>query len=667
MVYTIGVSSGWWGIAKTPDLLGLGLKAMSAATYGVTFVQLDIESPSEFREPLLQQQLTIAREDLGINYGIHGEIDMRLENSIKDFWDIFNERLIDQIEGAVETKTAYMHFHASSEPPPTFGSAMIGTRFYRLVGPDGATLYNALNYFEQDKSGKFFSKKYPHLTHVQIDIIRNIILENYLSGGGPEASDPKHRQFLDGLNEYETSAAIIALGDVRENISKKMAGIMKPELENMARARGVPVTVPTRDGGARQITIAEYIDWLNSETSAGRNDINGILNALTSYLNLRGASLEDYVKTAREKARRSLYKYVEDFLKSEIKEKYVPFFGFDERLAYELVGRLLQGSPQWKKICYTPYVREQLRIQFIQENTGKQFNDDADITIENLLRSNDRRVQALVSTVVAMEYINGHFESPMQYRDPNTGKFTLLKSKNGDRVKDYIKDNNIIVTFETPQVEPKQEGLLRIVRSEHIYQLVKKIRAYRGDEDYLSKNVFISLDFEHILTHNLSIDLEIDDLPLDGGAYCKVIHVGQPKPIHPAHAPLIVGSEAQELIYRYLFKLRKKGFKDGWIIFERGGGQSPLEWMRSSVHAMRLIVEYLEKEMDPDKLPPEFYGISPDSEFSEQRQAAIIQEHFFAPLNGTLAVPDEEHTFLGRVATERPGIAPEKWKKEELR
>lgn len=679
MVYTIGVSSGWWGIAKTPDLLGLGFKAMSAATYGVNFVQLDIESPSEFREPLLQQQLTIAREDLGLNYGIHGEFDMRLENSIKDFWDIFHERLIDHIRGAVETKTSYMHFHASSEPPPTFGSAMIGTRFYRLVGPDGKTLYNVLNTFEFSGEGeqrKFSSKRYSHLNTKQIETIRRIILDNYLAGGGPEPSDPRYREFGDKMSPFQSVGALISIGDVRENLTKAMLDILMPDLEQRVISKGgtgnIPVTrTPENPDGIRTVPIQEWVNFMRRAISEGAYQTDNYINDLTTRAGLRGTALEKYVQEMREQAREKMYDEVEKYLKKDLEEKYVPFFGFDERLAYELVGRLLQGSPQWKKICHTDYVRSQLKVQFMAEGVpnGRQFRGDEDIIVENLLRSNDRRVQALVSTVVAIEYINGHFESPMQYRDPNTGKFTAEKNKNGKpiSVKEYIRENKITITFETPQIEAKQEGLLRIVRSEHIYHLVKKIREFNGDPNYLSNYVFISLDFEHMLTHNLNIDLEIDELPPDGGALCKVIHVGQPKPIHPAHAPIYVGSEAQELIYRYLYKLRKNGFRDGWIIFERGGGQSPLEWMRSSVYAMRLIVEYLEKETDPDKLPPEFYGVSPESEFSEQRQLVVIQNHFFAPLAGTLAVPEEEHTFLGRVATERPGLTPEKWKKEELR
>ncbi len=678
MVYTIGVSSGWWGIAKTPDLLGLGYKAMSAATYGVNFVQLDIESPSEFMEPLLEQQLTIAREDLGLNYGIHGEFDLKMEHAVKDIYDIYHERLIDHIRGAVRTKSSYMHFHASSEPPPTIGSSMLGYRFQRLVAPNGNTLYDLLTYFtpvsEGDKIVSYkISDKYPEYSHLkpdQIMAIRKIMLENYIAGGGPEATDPRHREFQDMSSDYLAGIAGIAIGEIRENISKMMWRDIKADLEKQLRARGPTVKVPDRASptGEREEPTENFIENQTTAISRGLNPIDNYVTIIFNNLNYSTEQLDKYFRDMRNGVREKLYDKAEEFIKDEMGKKYVPFFGYDERLAYEIVGRLMEGSSQWKTICHTKYVRDQLTSQFKAENAAKKFSD-SDITVDNLLRSHDRRVQALVSTVVAMEYIDGHFSRIMQYRDPDDGTFKEEKDKNGKliTIKEYIKNWKFVVTFETPQIEQKQEGLLRIVRSEHIYHLVKKIRRFKDDPDFLKDYVFISLDFEHMLTHNLNIDLELDTLPTDGGELCKVIHVGQPKPIHPAHAPIYVGSEAQELIYRYLYKLREKGFKDGWVVFERGGGQSPLEWMRSSVYAMRLIVEYLEKETHPDKLPVEFYGISPESEFSEQRQMVVIQNHYFAPLAGTLAIPEEEHTFLGRVATERPGLTPEKWKKEEWR
>ena len=60
---------------------------------------------------------------------------------------------------------------------------------------------------------------------------------------------------------------------------------------------------------------------------------------------------------------------------------------------------------------------------------------------------------------------------------------------------------------------------------------------------------------------------------------------------------------------------KKKGFKDGYMIFERGSGRggrgaTHMEVLEDSVQAVRLIAQFLEKDIDPKNLPLEFYGIS---------------------------------------------------------
>lgn len=676
MGYTIGVSSGWWSIPKTPDLLGLGKKTMSAATYGVTFVQVDLETFSEFREPKLLAQLENARKNMGMDFGIHGEYDFNMEAGAKDWWDIAQERLVEQLRGAAEVKASYIHFHASSMPPPTFGGTTYG-RFVRLVGLDGNTLYNLVGRVS-DKS------KCPWLTEDNRRKIRKMILDSFLYGG-LEPTDPDYITLMNFQKAWQSDIHTIRLGRRMENISSRQYDILLRKLRAFAldKFKDASPTNPLNPRNhPRFFEISEQLAFRSHPIDgvAAGNMMNSYRTNPAQLINQLGveelALLSEYpeenlieeVESARKQTETDQLNALQEMLQKLMNKKYIPFFGFDERLSYEIVARFLEGSDIWNTICNTDYVKNQLTEQWKQE--GRKFDPSVDLTAEAMMRSNDRKVQATLATMVAIEFINGHFNTPMQYRDPTTGKFVPYKGKNGNTVKDFIKDNNLVVTFETPQmISEKQEGLLRITRSAHIYQLVKKLReSPRGnDKTYLKDNMFMSLDFEHMLTHNLDIEQEIRDLPKDGGSCIRVMHVGQPKPIHPAHAPINVGSDAQELVYAYLYELRKKGFKDGWIIFERGGGQSPAEWMGSSVDALRLIVEYLEKDVNPDKLPPEFYGVTTTSHMSYERQRETMESHFFDPLKGTLAVPEEEFTFLGKMATEKAGVTPEKWKKEELR
>ena len=89
--------------------------------------------------------------------------------------------------------------------------------------------------------------------------------------------------------------------------------------------------------------------------------------------------------------------------------------------------------------------------------------------------------------------------------------------------------------------------------------------------------------------------------------------------------PIEVGSADQRHIYKWLYELGQKGFGEGVLIFERGGGQHPGEYVKTSIQAIRLIVEQLEKDTNPNKLPIEFFGVSPEGFFSEQRQMAMIK------------------------------------------
>ena len=201
-----------------------------------------------------------------------------------------------------------------------------------------------------------------------------------------------------------------------------------------------------------------------------------------------------------------------------------------------------------------------------------------------------------------------------------------------------------------------------------VYWLVKAAELIGGEG---GKYLGIIIDQEHYLHNNLDPIREIDACPDDVGKYIIAFHVGAPKPYHPAHEPIDLGSDAQKWIYIYSWHLRKKGFgvmREGIFIFERGGarGQAPAQFIGQSAAALRLIVKFLEKDTPPDKLPPEFYGISTDEILSEERQSAIIKQHFFDPLKGLLQVPEEEYTFLGRKTIEK-GKKPEEWKKEELR
>ena len=102
------------------------------------------------------------------------------------------------------------------------------------------------------------------------------------------------------------------------------------------------------------------------------------------------------------------------------------------------------------------------------------------------------------------------------------------------------------------------------------------------------------------------------------------------------------------------------------MVFERGGGKDPGEFISTSVESIRMMIEELNKDTNPEQLPVEFFGVSPKGVLSPQRQEVIIREHALDPLKGMLSVPEEEYTFLSSEAIKK-GKKPEEFKKEEYR
>ncbi len=276
-----------------------------------------------------------------------------------------------------------------------------------------------------------------------------------------------------------------------------------------------------------------------------------------------------------------------------------------ERFAYYVVAKYMQetGDPIWNDVV------------------GKKLSD------EEIVKKPDLWVPA-----VAMKYIQGHF-NPKILDDP----------------KPFLEKNKMYIAFESADCGKGEEFLLRIHKPKHLHLLAKHIG---------SPYVGWVLDFEHTITCGQDVEKAVSELPENGGENLKVIHMSYPSPLH-GHMPIPLGSEAQEYIYKILFMLRKKGFKEGWIIYERGG-----EPVGQTILSMRKIKEYLEKDVPPEELPPDFYGFNID-EPNIIRQEQIIKKHAFDPLKGLLTVPEEEHTFLGRSAVEKGKV--EEWKKGEMK
>ncbi|NOZ81686.1 MAG: hypothetical protein GXO63_00865 [Candidatus Micrarchaeota archaeon] len=283
-----------------------------------------------------------------------------------------------------------------------------------------------------------------------------------------------------------------------------------------------------------------------------------------------------------------------------------------EKVAYYVVAKWMMNvkHPVWMEIV------------------GKKLSDEE---LKEKAYTQDSWVPAVSSM-----YIIGHLNTKLKIlEDPKKilrkGKFYLL--------------------FETSMSGAGIEGYSRLYNPLHMISLCK-----HSGTDWTG----VVFDPEHLLGSGLD-PLEIaKKIPNGDGKFVKVVHLGYPTPKQPAHMGIPLGSRAQLYLYRILYELRKKGFRDGYIIFERAAESQ----IKQSILAIRKIVEYLEKDVPPENLPMDFYGISLDNE-EFKRQLAIINEHAYEPLKGLLSVPEEEHTFLSGAAKDRMKL--EEWRKEKYR
>jgi len=312
-----------------------------------------------------------------------------------------------------------------------------------------------------------------------------------------------------------------------------------------------------------------------------------------------------------------------------------------ERFAYWVVAKYMQEStpqdPLWTRIT-AEWDKVKAKIN---KPDSRASIDDKDF------RESAEGISLWVPAVAA-KYLWGHFSQE------KCEKGSLAR---GDPKK-WLDEYKMFFVIESPMAQAGMENLMRLSDPVHMCILA----------DVLGYKFFrVAIDFEHVLSNYINPQEMIARMGEKDGALVKVMHLGWPTPVIPAHMPIYVGSDQHRWIYQRLYELRQKGFAPGddkgddrWLIYERGSDN-----IEQSIVAMRLIVKFLDKNTRPEELPNEFYGVEGPSLLSEQRQRTIIQQHARDPIEGLLVIPEEGYTLLGKAASEKPG-GSEKWKKEEL-
>ena len=572
MPYKVGVSTGWWGVARDPNLLGMVLKAGYGATSGIQFSQVDLETTSEFFEPRLNERMKRFKKELGMEIGLHAELGefMALESGQRRLWDQSHLRLCETVKHSAELGVAYINLHLSmnlqvyqeEERLKPFGHQ------YQVVGYDGKPL--------------------PELCRRSAGAKREAL--RYISY---YSADDVMEEEIKKIMEAERKAS-----------EKRIAAEMERHRRDAEREADRHGLAGERRAAFINQALADRLAMLQSQENSRLRERNVEL--------MRGEDKEAlYNMWLLPKNRMSRY-----------------FIAMGEIGAYMIVAAHMRATSDmlWSSICKSWGISE------AYESHQPEFN-----------------------AAVAAKYIQGHLER----KDHEANRLLL----GGMSIKEFIEKNNIYITFETPEIErPGSEGLYRLYKPIHAYYMIKAIG---------SSKVTICIDFEHTLSQKLNPSEVISEAPGDFGKHVQLLHLGTPIPYSgKAHIPIPFGSHYQEVLYEWIYELRKKGFKDGYIIFERGGGRKgggklPFEVFEYSVWVMRQIVNFLERDLPPKELPPEFFGISVDNKDIYARQYVEMRNHAWDPLEGLLMIPEEKHTFLGKAAVDK-GKAQE-WEKRKFR
>ena len=619
MAYQLAMSSGLALVRRDPNLMGIGRKMPSVIFYGVNTVQVDMETQTsaEIFEPDVEQLVKRFYEDLGIRWVMHGEIGQTVafETALLPRWRGAHRRLHQYMDAMYEKFVkpkdmnkylpGYVDFHISNETILGYFSERFRTAGLPTVDFKGR--YDWTQLLDENKELR--------------DWFREFIL--YMVYG------------------REVPVVVAGVEEIKERARQ---AVQRKKISEIRNTR--PDLV--------QKAIEEFV------RKTGRRPDDDELNR--EILNLPEAHVSD------EQMKDEVYN---EWLGTTA-TRHTKGSITDEELAYVILTKYLElkkedpKEPLWKL-----FFGEKTSLVDLEKRWGKKNPKTGDIEPRKLANeiTGEIYLDPDIIAMVGCRYIIGHFEAdplqeyksemfqkkPEREKDPFYGKTAIEK----------LKQVKVMLVFENPELsETGTEGLQRIIRGKHMYNFVK------AAEKMLSTDLIrLLIDLNHWVHNAIDPASEFEILKKeapDFGKYIKAVHIYEPWPIHE-HAPFDIPSDEQVKIYRWLYQLRQIGFKDGILVFERGGGENPQQIARTVILALREIIKNLEKDVDPKKLPLEFYGISPAGVLSTERQMVIIREHARDPLKGLLIAPEEEHTALGKEALAKPGMTAEKWKKEELR
>ena len=625
--FIVGVSSGIYMAARSPELSSVVRKLGFALTRGANAIELAADVPHEIDYTQGKEVRYIAeKQDLTLL--LHGSLTVPMCMPERGEWRDAQNHIQKSVRSAVMGGCKYVNFHACLH------------YWLEMMTYAGRKLTMAFC----DHEGKFIDRlleKNPKLRKWFIDK-----KADFYGGYGREI-----------LSEEEITEAYSIAGriisDWRRN---KIVDILK-------------------DAGFLDDAINLYLQTgrIPLGTPEQLQQVNQRIDDLSV----------DYAKKEADERKKGIQRKIEEKLTDETKKWNTEELrgGGGVLDGYHIMAHHLyyNNDPVWKTMynMYKDVIDKYKTVKYSKDgqdysySLGGNPNVDIDYWVdaawEKAESDNDRNFKEFYYAVCAAKYIEGHISEALKWMD-DKGPDGLLGSIEAEvKDKDDLKKlekiaKDLKITLEIPDARsPEYAGLYLIYRPKQIYAAVKTI-----SKELDTKKLAMLIDFEHIATQGFDPLNEIKEfvkLAPDAGKYILSLHVTKPTPLHH-HIQVEIGDiEIYKLLWELADKAELGKHHDTYLIYERGGERDPF---KQSVTAIRLMVDQLQKNTKPEELvaKPEFFGVAGPALGSEERQRVVIREHARDPIEGLLVVPEEKYTALGKAATEKAGA--EKWKKEEL-
>lgn len=612
--YKVGVTTGLYTIARAEELATSVRKLGFALTRGTSVIEIAGDVPHEVTQTEGREIRYIARKQ-GIEILWHGSLTIPMCMPERGEYRDAQDHMEKSVRSAVYSGAKYVDFHACLN---------IWLELMTYAG-------RKLTMVFCDNNGNFISKILKEDDKLREWFIR-------------ERWDDYVRDILtsDELEKAHASTSVESENFRREEVESVISKSLKADghpdefvdaiVQNMLTAGILPrgLQRDPRFPGLKE-KVESLMNEVRFRTSKKQAEI----------------STKNFKTYIREKLKRGD--------KWRVEELRTPTGVID---GYHIMAHHLfyTKDPMWMKMAEV--------YKDVLTRYGINYDDDRWLfdAWHNAERDNDREFKEFFYAVVGAKFLQGHLEKLDKWiKDEFIGQEIAKMKDPKEREELTTIAKNLKFAIEIPDArDPAHAGLFLLWHPKQIYAACKVIRQNMGTD-----RVWLLEDWEHLATQGLDPVKEFEDLVKiapDMGSLTLSVHANAPNPMH-AHEPLELGDVR---IYKLLYFMRQTGFGKrhrAYVIYERGGAKDPYQ---KAVSVLRLAVASLDKDIHPDELPEEYFGMKGPVAGDFHRQKGIMQDHAWEPLKDLLDIPEEEWTFLSQTAIKK-GKKPDIWKKGEFR